>query len=327
MNIVNIRNHRVQIDIESEIREYKFDNERWTADKLIASSPFRNDQAPSFFVNLDGEYAGTWGDSGALDEEYSSGNFIKLIALLNEMTYEDSEDYLIEKYGVLHENKPGKIVRINHPKISSNRPPIKTINNPVTAAYSPYLVRRGISRQAQERYGIGYNERYRGYTAFPLRAATGEVANVFYRRSSFKDKRFFYEKGATPKNRLLFGAHIADEVSVLCEGIIDALSWETLGYSALAVGGARISREQVEIIKRSPIRRLYLAGDNDAQGRLLNDSAKEMLRGYVELYEIDYKKEKDANDALLRQGIQFMHDIFDDATRINSLDRPILHRA
>src|SRR5690625_1249544 len=190
MKTINIRDKRIQLDIESELREYKFDNERWTADKLIASSPFRNDQAPSFFVNLDGEYAGTWGDSGALDEEYSSGNFVKLIALLNEMTYEDSEDYLIEKYGVLHENKPGKIVRINHPKISSNRPPIKTINNPVTAAYSPYLVRRGISRQAQERYVIGYNERYRGYTEFPLRAATGEVDSVCNRRRCIKAKRF-----------------------------------------------------------------------------------------------------------------------------------------
>src|SRR5690625_2115535 len=301
MKTINIRNHRVQVDIESELSEYKFDNERWTPDKLIASSPFRNDKAPSFFVNLTGEYAGTWGDSGALDEEYSSGNFVKLIALLNEMSYEDSADYLIEKYGVLHENKPGKIVRINHPKISSNRPPIKTINNPVTAAYSPYLVRRGISRQAQERYGIGYNERYRGYTAFPLRAATGEVANVFYRRSSFKDKRFFYEKDATPKNRLLFGAHIADDVSILCDGIIDALSWETLGYSALAVGGARISREQVEIIKRSPIRRLYLAGDNDAQRRLLDHSAKKKLRGYVELYVHEYKNKQDRKNEIITQ--------------------------
>src|SRR5690625_2283329 len=327
MKTINIRNHRAQIDIESELREYKFDNERWTPDKLIASSPFRDDQAPSFFVNLEGEYAGTWGDSGALDDEYSSGNFVKLIALLNEMTYEESEEYLIEKYGTMHVQRPGQPIRIKRPELRINRPPIKPIENPVTSAYSPYLIRRGISRQAQERYGTGFNERHRGYTAFPIYTTASEVANVFYRRSSFKDKRFFYEKDATPKNRLLFGAHIAEESSILCEGIIDALSWETLGYSALAVGGARISREQVEIIKRSPIRRLYLAGDNDAQGRMLNDSAKEALRGYVELYEIDYKKEKDANDALLRQGIQFMHDILSDATRINSFDRPILHRA
>src|SRR5690625_714444 len=327
MKTINIRDKRIQLDIESELSEYKFDNERWTPDKLIASSPFRNDKAPSFFVNLTGEYAGTWGDSGALDEEYSSGNFVKLIALLNEMTYEDSEEYLIEKYGALHEQKPGQPIRIKRPELRINRAPIKAIDNPVTSAYSPYLIRRGISHQAQERYGTGFNERHRGYTAFPIYTTTGEVASVFYRRSSFKDKRFFYEKGATPKNRLLFGAHIADEASILCEGIIDALSWETLGYSALAVGGARVSREQVEIIKRSPIKRLYLAGDNDAQGRMLNDSAKEMLRGYVELYEIDYRKEKDANDALLRQGIQFMHDIFDDATRVSSFDRPILHRA
>src|SRR5699024_8608271 len=106
------------------------------------------------------------------------------------------------------------------------------------------------------------------------------------------------------------------------------LSWETLGYSALAVGGARISRDQIELIKRSPIKRLYLAGDNDGQGRVLNRQAAEALRKYIELYVIDYGDKKDANDALLSAtGIRRMHGIFDKVERIKSIDRPVLRRA
>lgn len=326
MKTINIRDKRIQLDIESELNEYYFSNARWTSDKLIASSPFRNDQAPSFFVNLSGEYVGTWGDSGAHDDDKASGNFVKLIAMLNDMPYEDAEEYLFDKYGITDEINPDEPIRLNQPKLRLKRPPVRTIANPVTCSTSPYLIRRGICPKAQALHSIGYDKDARGYTAFPIKTPAGDIASVFYRRSSFRDKRFFYHRDGEAKNRLLFGINVADKVAILNEGFIDALSWETLGYSALAVNGARISREQVEIIKRSPIERLYLAGDNDEQGRILNRQAAEALRGYVELYEIDYKKEKDANDALLRQGIQFMHDIFSEASRVDSFDRPILAR-
>src|SRR5699024_11841984 len=101
MEILNIGDKTVQIDIASELSDYHFDNARWTANKLIASSPFRDDRAPSFFVNLSRELAGAGGDSGALDYEYASGNFVKLIALLRGISYEVSADYVIDRYGPL----------------------------------------------------------------------------------------------------------------------------------------------------------------------------------------------------------------------------------
>jgi len=73
---------RINVDIEEELRLFPWNRARWTESKLIASSPFRDDNAPSFFVNLDGEYAGTWADSGAYGTEYESGNFVRLLAYL-----------------------------------------------------------------------------------------------------------------------------------------------------------------------------------------------------------------------------------------------------
>lgn len=326
MQTIKVGNQRIQLDIADELSAYSFDNARWTSDKLIASSPFRDDKAPSFFVNLDGDYAGTWGDSGAYGAELSSGNFVKLIALLNGITYEDAADMLIDKHGALYMLESSGTFRIESPAISDGVRPIRTIDNPITPAISPYLIRRGIAPRVQEMFGVGYNEAYRGYTAIPLRTPAGEVASVFYRRSSLTDKRFFYDKDGEKKSRLLFGADNIGEITVICEGIIDAMSWETLGYPALAVGGATISKEQIDIIRRGGVRKLYLAGDNDEQGRRLNEQIARALRWDVELFEIDYEKEKDANDALLRQGIQFMHDIFDRATPIRAY-RPIQIRA
>src|SRR5690625_1326184 len=304
MTILNIRNRSVQVDIEAELSEYPFDNARWGADKLIASSPFRTDTHASFFVNLEGEYAGTWADSGAINEEYSRGNFVKLISLLNDISYEEASEYLIEKYGVLHELKSdGEPIRLRAPSLRPKTTKERLLSaDTITQAISPYLLSRGITEDVQRLYGVGYGDTRAGYTAIPWYTAQGRLANVKYRSTS--DKRFFYEKGATPVKRLVYGIDLAEETSVLVEGEIDAMSWRVAGYSAVAIGGAHLSREQAEIIKRSKIKRLYLGGDNDEQGARLNRQVERLLLGYIELYRIDYGEHKDANEALVDGGLE-----------------------
>src|SRR5690625_4863777 len=227
MSILNIRNHSVQVDIESELREYDFGhNARWSPGKLVASSPFRADQAPSFFVNLSGEYAGTWADSGSIDDQYSRGNFVALIAYLRGIGYDEAEEYLLEKYGALYEIKPDEPIRIASPKLSERH----AVNNElptdlVTQAISPYLLSRGISEEAQRKFSVGYGEDITGYTAIPWHDTIGRLANVKYRSTS--GKKFFYAKDATPISRLVYGlnffAGAGDEGEAgLCEGEIDA---------------------------------------------------------------------------------------------------------
>src|SRR5690625_7911436 len=89
MQVIKIRGQDLLIDIEEELSAYQFDNARWQADKLIANSPFRDESRPSFFVNLSGEFAGTWADSGAINDDMASGNFAKLIALLDGIPIEE----------------------------------------------------------------------------------------------------------------------------------------------------------------------------------------------------------------------------------------------
>src|SRR5699024_477507 len=206
------------------------------------------------------------------------------------ISYEEAADYLIEKYVVLYEVKPGEPIRIERPSLRKSRRRIKAINNPIIQATSPYLTRRGISAEVQAEAGVGYDEQFRGFTAIPWLTEGGEVANVFYRKTS--GKQFFYNDEGTPISRLLFGIDRVNAVAVICEGAIDALSWEPAGYSALAVGGAHMSRDQIELIKRSPIKRLYLGGDSDRQGAKLDAQVAEELRGYVDMFTLDYGKER-----------------------------------
>src|SRR5690625_7239784 len=146
VEIIKIRSHDVEIYIAEELSEYDFGyNARWTADKLIASSPFRDDNRASFFGNLTGDYAGTFADSGALDYEYARGNFVKLIAHLRGISYEEACDYLLEKYGALYEIKPDEPIRLPSPQLREPFRHTYLEDKPVTQATSPYLLSRGIT--------------------------------------------------------------------------------------------------------------------------------------------------------------------------------------
>lgn len=301
---VTIRGQTVDVDIELELRNFDWDyRARWSTDKLIAASPFRYDNTPSFFVNLDGEYAGCWGDSGYYDEDWKSGGFVKLLAFLRQETYEETEDYLLGEYGWSGDMET---LTIKPPRLRINQPFRPLAEALVTPAHSRYLEARGLGSRVQELYGVGYGKQ-RGFTAIPWRTASGQLANVKYRAT--RGKVFFYEKGAHSIRRLVWGIDVANRLqartAALCEAEIDGMSWteatkgEVIG---LAAGGVTFTDEQADIIKRSSIERLVLAGDNDKAGRKFNEVVVAKLAGHVELMQADYGEFKDANDRWRKKG-------------------------
>ena len=80
-----------------------------------------------------------------------------------------------------------------------------------------------------------------------------------------------------------------------------------------------MSDEQSEVIKRAGFRRIYLGGDNDKQGRKLNRMVERDMRGYADMYEIDYGEEKDANDVLLRHGAEMLRSIIQITTPVQTI--------
>ena len=80
----------IQIDIADFLTRFDWSNERWKDDRLIASSPFREDNSPSFYVNFNNDWSGTWGDSGTGE----TGNLVSLVAELHGITYEEAWEQL-----------------------------------------------------------------------------------------------------------------------------------------------------------------------------------------------------------------------------------------
>lgn len=306
-----IRGNPVDIDVRTELEAFNWTRPRWSSDKLIAASPFRYDQTPSFFVRLEehGDYpAGTWSDSGAYDSEWQSGNFVKLLAFLRNETYEETEEYLLASYGMPADGETVKLrpIRI---KLQRGR---QTLNGDVlrdfTSDYS-YLKSRGISEEVQRQAGVLYHPQAQA-AVIPWKLADDRLANVKYRKK--RGKVFWYERGAWPIRELVFGLDYSGPTTVLCEAEIDALSFREAGFAAIAVGGASFNDWKRDLILRSPIEELIIATDNDKAGEKLRREVERSLSGKLRLRHAYIRPDcKDANEALVKYGVGPLKDAVD----------------
>lgn len=298
-----LHGHTLDIDIRNELEQYDWVNARWTHDKLIAASPFRHDKRPSFFVRLESDgvhQQGVWADSGAVDDEWASGNLAKLLSFLRGETYEEAVEYLVTKYGrhtdVFDTDEP---LTIRLPK-NVRKSRLKPLDEALLDKYKwrhPYLERRGISEAVQRMMEVGY-DRKRKAVSIPWRTPNGCLANIKYR--SISSKSFWYEKGGWPIKTLVYGMHIVYErkirKAVLCEAEIDAMTAMTNGWMGIAVGGGCLSDEQAEMIIRSPLEEIILATDNDRAGERLKDEIIQKLSKYISIKIVKFpSKYKDLN--------------------------------
>lgn len=296
MQTIKINDQTVNVDIVAELADYDWYNARWTDAKLIAASPFRADTHPSFFVHLEGDYAGVWADSGASDPTKEKGNFVSLLANLRGWSYGMTADWLLEKYGFPDVEKLKLSPRLRQLEPLDSLVLLSDMTTPDT---SEYLVSRRITPNIQRRYGVGGDAEK---AIMPWRTKDGVPANIKYRRVDRKD--FWYEGGATSIDELIFGLDVVHRerptTVAINEAEIDAMSWCAIeeGVVGVALGGSSVSDAQIELLLRMPVDEVILAGDNDKKGAKLNQRLKMALGGHFNMRFADYREEKDANNFL-----------------------------
>ena len=270
------------IDFMEELDPYLglFGEYKLTNNKLICSSPFRQDRKPSFAINLE---TGVWVDSGAIKEDYYKGDFIKLIALLSNQEYIEVKQHLLEKYQ--HIKDPNKL----HLNIKLNSPvKPKTVYynlDGYTKDYS-YLLGRGISVETQKAYDIRYDTKSKS-VVIPIKNIRGNIVALKFRSILFKN--FWYKGGS---KGYLFGAYnLKNKVNSLLyvfESEIDCLTCVDVGYPAVATMGSSISQEQIKIIKQLKVKQIVVAGDNDLAGEKLNNQLTKALQSFVKINRLSY---------------------------------------
>jgi DNA primase len=303
---IKIRSHSIDVDVRAELEQFNWTRPKWSADKLIAASCFRYDKSPSFFVNLTGEYAGCWGDSGAYDQEWASGNFPKLLSFLRNESYEETEEYLLGEYGIPSDGTDSIKLNTVNLRIQRSR---QSLNTSILTNYIEdysYLMKRGISERVQRQMGVLYDRQSRA-AVIPWNLTEKKVNNVKFR--TVYGKIFWYYKGGRPIRELVYGIERAEATTVICEAEIDALSWHTAGVSAIAVGGASFNGWKRDLILRSKIETLVIATDNDKAGGKLRREIETAMKGHVRVRQAYVRSDcKDANEALVKYGVDSLRE-------------------
>lgn len=310
MELVWIRDRRIEIDLVGELEQYTWDQHRFTDDKLTACSPFRYDKKPSFFVNLvnigDKEIAGTWKDS-ATDE---SGSFLDLLSHLRNEHLDDTFDYLIEMYAPKAYSEARDIT--GYLRVVKEFKPLKCYHSPLSGWLETL---RGISNGVQTLFDI--RETVSGDVAFLWKSGRSEIQAIKYRKKT--SKIFFYEKDGQRLNTLLYGYDVMSQMKAstvaITEAEIDALSWWEYGRASVALGGASMSNAQIDLLKRAGIQTVILSFDNDKAGEKLKEAVKRKLSPFFKIYEVILLDCKDVNEYHLKYG---------KAPKIR-LSRPLLH--
>ncbi|HDR7275062.1 TPA: toprim domain-containing protein [Bacillus paranthracis] len=294
MELVWVRDKRIEVDLVGELDQYTWDQHRFTDDKLTACSPFRYDRKPSFFVNLvnigDKEIAGTWKDS-ATDE---SGSFLELLSHLRNEHPDDTFDYLMEMYAPKAYSEARDIT--GYLRVVKEFKPLSCL----LPKYSDWLDDiRGISEATQVLLDI---RKTSNSVAFLWKNGRSETQSIKYRRTD--SKIFFYEKDGQRLNTLLYGYDVMSQMKAstvaITEAEIDALSWWEYGRAAVALGGASMSNAQIDLLKRVGIQNVILSFDNDKAGEKLKESVKGKLSPFFKIYEVNLLDCKDVNEYHLK---------------------------
>ena len=168
------------------------------------------------------------------------------------------------------------------------------IYDPDAADGVTYLESRGITRAMMVKYGFMYSPMIRR-VIFPV-----IMDNVLYgwqgRAIDPVDKNFrmYNMPGAWKAKTLMFYQNIKDsDFAILAEGAISALKFEKVG-GFVASMGKEISQDQIELLRSSGIKKLYLALDRDAADKInyISEQLKNQLKKTVECYIIDIPKHR-----------------------------------
>lgn len=177
----------------------------------------------------------------------------------------------------------------------------------------PYMYERGLTDEVIEWFDIGFDFDTNCIT-FPVRDIKGNV--LFIARRSVHSKFFNYPRGV---EKPLYGryelAKYGEEVTgfgsdfgfelrrvpkykevIVCESMLDALSFWTVGKYAVALNGLG-NELQFEQLRNLPCRTIILATDMDERGMAARDRIRDNMQNTKIVGEYFFSKGcKDAND-------------------------------
>lgn len=197
------------------------------------------------------------------------------------------------------------------PKIVDHTEYLHKCHNNV--AQTDYFINRGLSQKTIDKFKLGYDPEKNLVTIPYNPDCKGYVHRILWESDNkyckFGNEIFnidaLYDSSV---DALLFGGR---EYVFVCEGQIDAMSFEEIGLSAVGIGGVNEVSKLVQRLKEKPSNKvLVLALDNDkagkrATGKFIEELAEaELDQQYIVISNL-FGKYKDANEFLTTDREEF----------------------
>ena len=174
--------------------------------------------------------------------------------------------------------------------------------------YHPYMWKRKMTREVVELFDIGYDDETKSIT-FPVRDIQGRC--LFVARRSVNTKFFNYPAGA---EKPVYGLYELSKLSdypkevIICESMIDAIYFWTVGKYAVALNGLG-NELQFRQLKEMPCRKFILCTDSDDAGMRARSRIRKNLRNKLITEYVLPEGRKDANDCT-REELITLKEIF-----------------
>lgn len=263
-------------------------------DNVFIQCPFHSDgkeKHPSctVFARDDDKYT----DKG-ITHCFACGISVPLFTLVGHCFGQDDEfgkEWLVQRYSNIFIEKQTYL-----PEIQIGKPKETALDESILdqfAYFHPYQFQRKLSEEVILKYRVGYDKETDSIT-FPVWDEHNRLK--FITKRSVKTKQFFIPQGVKkPVYLLNFMLKENRDTVFVCESQINALYMNTLGYPAVALIGTG-TRDQYEILNKSPIRHYILAFDGDEAGdkgitRFLSNIRKDVFVDVMLL-----PRGKDCND-------------------------------
>ena len=263
-------------------------------DNVFIQCPFHSDgkeKHPSctVFARDDDKYT----DKG-ITHCFACGISVPLFTLVGHCFDQDDEfgkEWLVQRYSNIFIEKQTYL-----PEIQIGKPKETVLDESILdqfAYFHPYQFQRKLSQEIILKYKVGYDKETDSIT-FPVWDEHNRLK--FITKRSVKTKHFFIPQGVKkPVYLLNFMLKENRNTVFVCESQINALYLNTLGYPAVALIGTG-TRDQYEILNKSPIRHYILAFDGDEAGdkgitRFLSNIRKDVFVDVMLL-----PRGKDCND-------------------------------
>lgn len=241
---------------------------------------------------------------GSTDRCPSSGSPVYALSLLTGLNFKDVDKQIFDLDPVITTDENfnidfkdvGKVEVQASPAAGDDIPlDIIPIFDPMASEGVTYLEGRGITKDMMIKYNFLYSPVMRR-VVFPV-----VMNNVLYgwqgRAIDKVDKayRMYNMPGPWKALTLMFYQNLkGSEHAILAEGPVSALKFEKVG-GFIASMGKDVSDQQLDLILKSGVKRVYLALDRDAADKIqsIRNYLKSSLKYEVQCYNIDVPEHRD----------------------------------